>query len=89
MPRFIRLGGRLFTLIAGLLLLAAGPLSREAEAQEGNLVDGIAAVVGDSVILLSQVNERILQLQYQGVEVPTDPRCADPAPTGHPGTDDR
>lgn len=48
-------------------------MSRELAAQEGNLVDGIAAVVGDSVILLSQVNERVLQLQYQGVDVPTDP----------------
>lgn len=44
-----------------------------ASGQEGSLVDRIAAVVGDSVITLTQIQERIFQLQYQGVELPTDP----------------
>jgi len=42
-------------------------------AQEESLVDRIAAVVGDSVITLTQVQERIFQLSSQGIEVPTDP----------------
>jgi peptidyl-prolyl cis-trans isomerase SurA len=54
--------------LGGLVLLPVG-----AEAQEGDLVDRIAAVVGDSVITLTQIEERIFQLQYQGTEVPTEP----------------
>lgn len=41
-------------------------------AQEGGLVDRVAAVVGDSVITLTQVEEQIFQLQYQGADIPTD-----------------
>jgi peptidyl-prolyl cis-trans isomerase SurA len=40
------------------------------EAQDQSLVDRVAAVVGDSVIVLSQIEERIFQLQAQGAEVP-------------------
>lgn len=36
-------------------------------------MDRIAAVVGDSVITLTQIQERIFQLQYQGQEIPTEP----------------
>ncbi len=58
-----------------VVMLAAVPGTKPAQhallAQEGTLVDRIAAVVGDSVIVLSQINERLLQLQYQGVEVPS------------------
>jgi len=54
--------------LGGFLLLPGG-----VKAQEGDLVDRIAAVVGDSVITLTQIQERIFQLQYQGQEIPTEP----------------
>jgi len=48
--------------------------SAVAEGQEGNtLVDRIAAVVGDSVITLTQIQERVFQMEYQGAEIPTEP----------------
>lgn len=57
----------------GLLLGQAFSGAPPAGAQEGNLVDRIAAVVGDSVITLTQIQERIFQLASQGLEVPTEP----------------
>ena len=60
--------------LSGVLILGASLIHpQEALGQDGSLVDRIAAVVGDSVITLTQIEERIFQLQYQGVEVPTDP----------------
>ncbi len=43
------------------------------KAQEGELVDRIAAVVGDSVVTMTQIQERIFQLASQGAEIPTEP----------------
>lgn len=60
-------------LIPALFLGPLLPVSSTLEGQEGSLVDRIAAVVGDSVITLTQIEERIFQLQYQGVEVPEEP----------------
>ena len=63
-----------FIVLAATLLAPAmspGRSPAALSAQEGDLVDRVAAVVGDSVIVLSQINERLLQLQYQGVEVPS------------------
>jgi peptidyl-prolyl cis-trans isomerase SurA len=60
-------------LVGLLFLLGALAPIRDLPAQESGLVDRIAAVVGDSVITLTQVQERIFQLEYQGVEVPTEP----------------
>jgi peptidyl-prolyl cis-trans isomerase SurA len=45
-------------------------------AQEQALVDRVAAVVGDSVIALSQIQERIFQMEAQGAQVP-DPGTAE------------
>lgn len=59
-------------LAAVLVAVGAGFLPPHAWAQDRTLVDRIAAVVGDSVIALSQIEERIFQLQAQGVEVPTE-----------------
>lgn len=39
---------------------------------DAELVDRIVAVVGDSIILFTQLQERILQLRVQGMEIPTD-----------------
>jgi len=66
---------RLWPIIALAVGLSASTstfLVPELEGQERNLVDRIAAVVGDSVIVLSQVEERIFQLQAQGQEVPAE-----------------
>jgi peptidyl-prolyl cis-trans isomerase SurA len=38
-----------------------------------DVVDGIAAIVGDSIILFTQVDDRILRLRAGGVEIPADP----------------
>lgn len=40
---------------------------------ERELVDRVVAVVGDTSVLLSEVQERILQLRQQGLQIPTDP----------------
>lgn len=40
-----------------------------------DLVDRIVAVVGDSVILLSDVQEEALFLEQQGLTIPTDPQA--------------
>jgi len=66
LSRSLILFGPLF--LSGVLLSPS-----PAASQEGNLVDRIAAVVGDSVITLTQIEERIFQLQYQGVEIPEEP----------------
>ena len=41
------------------------------------LVDRVAAIVGDTAILMSEVREQIFQLQAQGMELPTDPAMLD------------
>ncbi len=64
-----------FLALAGLVAWASGPLSADLEAQDRSLVDRIAAEVGDSIITLSQVEERILQMGAEGMEVPTDPEA--------------
>lgn len=65
---------RLIPGLAFVLVLAiAGLQPRPLLAQEGDLVDRIAAVVGDSVITMTQIQERIFQLVAQGTEMPTEP----------------
>ena len=54
----------------GLLLAGMNLGPPGLQAQDRSLVDRIAAVVGDSVIVLSQIQERIFQLQSQEVEIP-------------------
>ena len=59
------------------LLAAAGVLpAPELGAQQPvapELVDRVVAVVGDSVVLLSQVEQEFIRLQTQGVALPSDP----------------
>ena len=52
--------------------LALGLLARPLAAQEEGPVDRFVAVVGNSVILFSQVQEEILAQRMQGVPIPTD-----------------
>jgi len=63
---------RTLFLIGTLSLGYGATLSTPVWGQDSNMVDRIAAVVGDSVITLTQIEERIFQLQYQGVEVPSE-----------------
>lgn len=60
-------------LLVGALSLGNALCPPAAPGQEGSMVDRIAAVVGDSVITLTQIEERIFQLEYQGAEIPTEP----------------
>ena len=64
---------RVTLVMAASWVFAIAPAQQTLRAQQGSLVDRIAAVVGDSVITLTQVQERIFQLSSQGIEIPTDP----------------
>lgn len=68
--RSLRLHMLPFLLALGALLFGTFPGASELEAQDRSLVDRVAAVVGDSVIVLSQIEERLFQLQAQGAEIP-------------------
>jgi len=50
----------------GAAVPSAGPDSLE-------LVDRVAAVVGDTSVLLSEVREEVLRMQASGVQIPRDP----------------
>lgn len=52
----------------------AAVFSRDPDTQ---LVDRVAAVVGDTAVLLSEVREEILRARSQGLEVPSDPAARD------------
>lgn len=62
--------------LLGVGLACAGPLSAQdpsiPTASASDVVDRVAAVVGDSVILLSQVQEEIVRLRARGMEIPSD-----------------
>jgi len=70
----------LAALFAALLTALPSPVAGQAPGSgtvilggaSGEEVDGIVAVVGDSVILRSQLQERMLQLQAQGMDIPDD-----------------
>ncbi len=59
--------------LAGLALSFPTDGSAQIGAEDSRVVDRVAAVVGDSAILLTQVQERILQLGASGVPIPEDP----------------
>jgi peptidyl-prolyl cis-trans isomerase SurA len=54
------------------LALALGIAAQPLAAQDSGSVDHIVAVVGNSVILFSQVQEEILAQRMQGTEIPTE-----------------
>jgi hypothetical protein len=59
-----------------LLLLALGAGGVEArQAAPPELVDRVVAVVGDSVVLMSQVEEETQRLTLRGIAVPTEPQA--------------
>ncbi len=75
MRRLAPLSGVPLFLAASVLGLATGFLPQALGGQDRTLVDRVAAVVGDSVISLSQIEERIFQLEAQGAEIPQDPEA--------------
>lgn len=67
----MRIGHPLLALLAGLP--ATSLAAQEPSAPRTELQDRIVAVAGDSVILKTQLDERILSLQMRGMQLPTDP----------------
>jgi len=65
--------GRSALVLAAVLILAPAPGTAQLAPSDSTLVDRVVAVVGDSVVLLSQVEEEIAQMRLQGQQVPTDP----------------
>ena len=46
-----------------------------AQPQDFQLIDGIIGVVGDEIILQSELNDRILQEQMQGKSITSNDAC--------------
>jgi peptidyl-prolyl cis-trans isomerase SurA len=65
---------RSLRIVLPLLFVAAVPLLGQQSAP-GDLVERVAAVVGDSVILQSEVDEEILRQASIGRPIPDDPRA--------------
>ncbi len=67
---------RVFVISAMLILLAAPAAAQdEATAQGPDLVDRIVAVVGDSVVLASELDEQMERRRAMGETLPTDPEA--------------
>ena len=66
--------GRSVLLLLLLLALGAGGVEGR-QAAPPELVDRVVAVVGDSVVLLSQVEEETQRLTLRGIAVPTEPQA--------------
>jgi parvulin-like peptidyl-prolyl isomerase len=64
---------QLASLLLGCALAFPAAAAAQIGATDSRVVDRVAAVVGDSAILLTQVQERILQLGASGVPIPQDP----------------
>lgn len=64
----------LIALIAGSIGLTATDASAQTPDE---LVDRVVAVVGDTVVLQSEIQQQIFRLQAQGVELPNDPAGRD------------
>ena len=60
------------TLIFAAAALTATPVAGQVTDPDGDIVDRVVAIVGDSTILLTQVQEEAQRLQLQGVAVPED-----------------
>jgi peptidyl-prolyl cis-trans isomerase SurA len=67
------IGRSVLPLFLLLVLGAGGVEARQATPPE--LVDRVVAVVGDSVVLLSQVEEETQRLTLRGIAVPTEPQA--------------
>ncbi len=73
----VRFLARRWSIVGALAFLTAvPPVRRSAEAQEParttELIDRVVAVVGNTPILMSEVNERLQQARAQGMRIPED-----------------
>jgi peptidyl-prolyl cis-trans isomerase SurA len=57
----------------GTLAFLSAPLNAQVTQPDEDVVDRVVAIVGDSVILLTQVQEEIERMRLQGANIPTDP----------------
>ena len=64
------LTARMAAFLPALFLFAAAP--PDGQAQEEGLVDRVVAIVGDSVVLLSEIIQHENQMQAQGVTLPPE-----------------
>lgn len=64
---------RILALLPLAALLPTAPLAGQASPGSPELVDRVVAIAGDSVVLLSQVEEEIGRYALQGIPVPEDP----------------
>ncbi len=60
-------------LLGGVLLAPAGVAGQDTPAPRADLVERIVAVVGDSVVTLTELQEYLAVLEAQGEKLPTDP----------------
>ena len=58
--------------MAGALALGGVPASGQFVSANDDVVDRVVAIVGDSVVLQTQILEGIEQLRLQGATMPTD-----------------
>lgn len=70
MSRYVPKLGKSILLTLGVFSVGTSLFCSDLQAQDRTLVDRVAAVVGDSVIVLSQIEERVFALMSQGAEVP-------------------
>ena len=63
---------RTLILAAAAAALTATPVAGQFTDPDGDVIDRVVAIVGDSTILLTQVQEEAQRLQLQGVAVPED-----------------
>jgi len=54
------------TFLFGIFIILSGANSLNAQLKQGDLVDGIAAVIGDEIVLESDVNEQMNYAKQQG-----------------------
>jgi peptidyl-prolyl cis-trans isomerase SurA len=59
-------------IFSSVFILSAGHLTVNAQ---GRIIDQIVAVVGNSVILQSEIENELLQMQAQGYTPSADSRC--------------
>lgn len=64
---------RRLLIIAATLAVLPTAAASQVPLSDSTVVDRVLAVVGDSVVLLSQVQEEIQRLSIQGQEIPSDP----------------
>ncbi len=58
--------------LVAAVTLGAAPAAAQLDTSDRNVVDRVVAIVGDSAVLSSQVQEEIQRLAFQGQELPQD-----------------